>query len=81
MSHTALADAAALLRPPPASRGLINTLDAARFAAAGASLLQLYSALVFQGPGLVARIKRELLACLERDGFANVTDAVGTGAV
>ena len=49
-------------------------------AAAGASLVQLYSALVFQGPGLVARIKRELLQCLERDGFANVTAAVGTGA-
>ncbi len=47
---------------------------------AGASLVQLYSALVFEGPGLVARIKRELLQCLERDGFANVTAAVGTGA-
>jgi len=45
---------------------------------AGASLVQLYSALVFQGPGLVTRIKRELLQCLERDGFANVTEAVGT---
>jgi dihydroorotate dehydrogenase len=47
---------------------------------AGASLVQLYSALVFQGPGLVAAIKRELLQCLDRDGFANVTAAVGTGA-
>jgi dihydroorotate dehydrogenase len=48
---------------------------------AGASLVQLYSALVFQGPGLVEAIKRELLQCLERDGFANVTNAIGTGAV
>jgi dihydroorotate dehydrogenase len=47
---------------------------------AGASLVQLYSALVFEGPGLVARIKRELLRCLDRDGFANVTDAIGCGA-
>ncbi len=47
---------------------------------AGASLVQLYSALVFEGPGLVARIKRQLLQCLERDGFAKVSDAVGTGA-
>ena len=47
---------------------------------AGASLVQLYSALVFEGPGLVARVKRELLQCLDRDGFANVTEAVGTGA-
>lgn len=44
---------------------------------AGATLVQLYSALAFQGPGLVARIKRELLACLARDGLANVTDAIG----
>ena len=47
---------------------------------AGASLVQLYSALVFEGPGLVARMKRELLQCVERDGFANVTDAIGSGA-
>jgi dihydroorotate dehydrogenase len=47
---------------------------------AGASLVQLYTALAFYGPGLVAEIKRGLLACLSRDGFANVTAAVGTGA-
>ena len=46
---------------------------------AGASLVQLYSALAFQGPGLVARIKRDLLACLARDGLTNVTEAVGRG--
>ena len=45
---------------------------------AGASLVQLYSALAFEGPGLVAQIKRELLDCLVRDGFASVGDAVGT---
>ena len=44
---------------------------------AGASLVQLYTALTFHGPSLVSRIKRELLACMTRDGFANVTDAVG----
>ena len=44
---------------------------------AGASLVQLYTALVFHGPGLVARIKAELLACLQRDGFASLTDAIG----
>jgi len=46
---------------------------------AGASLVQLYTALAYQGPGLVARIKRDLIACLERDGFARVGDAVGVG--
>ncbi|HEY0104454.1 MAG TPA: quinone-dependent dihydroorotate dehydrogenase [Rhizomicrobium sp.] len=47
---------------------------------AGASLVQLYTALALDGPGLVARIKRELLACLDRDGFARLADAVGADA-
>jgi dihydroorotate dehydrogenase len=44
---------------------------------AGASLVQLYTALAYEGPGLVARIKDELTGCLARDGFARVSDAVG----
>jgi dihydroorotate dehydrogenase len=44
---------------------------------AGASLVQLYTALALEGPGLVARIKRELLLCLDRDGFARAADAIG----
>ena len=46
---------------------------------AGASLVQLYSALALKGPGLVARIKLELAALLARDGHASVMAAVGTG--
>jgi dihydroorotate dehydrogenase len=61
--------------------GIAGGEDAYAKIRAGASLVQLYSALVFQGPGLVARIKRELIACLNRDGFTNVTEAIGTGAV
>ena len=44
---------------------------------AGASLVQLYTALVFRGPGLVTEIKRDLLRCLTRDGFADVSAAIG----
>jgi dihydroorotate dehydrogenase len=44
---------------------------------AGASLVQLYTALVYQGPGLVGRIKRDLLACLTRDGFSSIAAAIG----
>jgi dihydroorotate dehydrogenase len=44
---------------------------------AGASLVQLYSALVFEGPDLVARIKRDLAARLRADGFSSVQEAVG----
>jgi dihydroorotate dehydrogenase len=47
---------------------------------AGASLVQLYSALVYEGPALVSRIKRELAALIRRDGFASVADAVGRDA-
>ena len=44
---------------------------------AGASLVQLYSALVFHGPGLVRRIKQELTQLLHRDGWNSVAEAVG----
>lgn len=44
---------------------------------AGASLIELYTALVYEGPALVPRLKQELAACLERDGFASVAEAVG----
>ena len=47
---------------------------------AGASLVQLYTALIFEGPGLVGRIKAELAALLKADGFARVGDAVGADA-
>lgn len=46
-------------------------------AAAGASLVQLYTAFAYEGPSLVPRIKRELAECLVRDGFKNVAEAVG----
>ena len=44
---------------------------------AGASLVQLYTALVFEGPGLSGRINARLSELLERDGFANVSEAIG----
>jgi len=44
----------------------------------GASAVQLYTALAYEGPGLVRRITTGLAALLRRDGFASVADAVGT---
>jgi dihydroorotate dehydrogenase len=44
---------------------------------AGASLVQLYSAMIYEGPGLVTRINRGLADLLRRDGFATLADAVG----
>jgi dihydroorotate dehydrogenase len=44
---------------------------------AGASLVQLYTAFAYHGPALIARLKRELVAALDAEGFANVTEAIG----
>ncbi len=57
--------------------GISSGVEAYAKIRAGATLVQLYSALVFEGPGLVQRIKRELLQCLERDGLGSVRQAVG----
>jgi dihydroorotate dehydrogenase (fumarate)/dihydroorotate dehydrogenase len=43
----------------------------------GASLVQMLTALVYEGPGIVQRVLRELDARLARDGFTHVADAIG----
>ena len=57
--------------------GISNGADAYAKIRAGASLVQLYTALVFEGPGLVRRLLDDLAARLHADGFASVADAVG----
>ena len=57
--------------------GVSSGADAYAKIRAGASLVQLYTALVYHGPGLVGRITAELAQCLTVDGFASVADAVG----
>jgi dihydroorotate dehydrogenase len=59
--------------------GIGSGADAYAKLRAGASAVQLYSALAFEGPGLVQRIKRDLAARLRADGFASVAEAVGAG--
>jgi dihydroorotate dehydrogenase len=63
-----------------AAGGIENGVDAYDRIKAGASLVQLYSALVYQGPGLVRRINRELCELIERDGFSSISEAVGIEA-
>ena len=60
--------------------GIASGADAYAKIRAGASLVQLYTALVYEGPGLISRIKSELGACLARDGFDHVAAAVGVDA-
>ena len=57
--------------------GIASGADAYARIRAGASAVQLYSALVYAGPGLIVRIRRDLAARLRADGFTAVSEAVG----
>ena len=57
--------------------GIMSAEDAYGHIRAGATLVQIYTALVYEGPGFVQRLKRELVALLRRDGFHSVQAAVG----
>ncbi|MEM8936884.1 MAG: dihydroorotate dehydrogenase (quinone), partial [Pseudomonadota bacterium] len=57
--------------------GVASARDAYEKILKGASLVQLYTALVYHGPGLVARILRELPSFLDTDGFETIGEAVG----
>jgi dihydroorotate dehydrogenase len=57
--------------------GIASGADAYARIRAGASAVQLYSALVYEGPGLAVRIGRELASRLRADGFRTLSEAVG----
>ncbi len=57
--------------------GVSSAEGAYRKIRAGASLVQLYTGLVYEGPAIAREINRGLLDLLERDGFESVEDAVG----
>lgn len=57
--------------------GISNAEQAYAKIKAGASLLQVYSALVYKGPALVPNMKRDLERLLRQDGFTNIQQAVG----
>ncbi len=68
-------------RVPIIGVGGVDSAEAAyRKIRAGASLVEVYTGMVFEGPGLVARINRGLVRLLERDGFGSIADAVGRDA-
>jgi dihydroorotate dehydrogenase len=58
--------------------GIASAEDAWTRIRAGASLVQLYSAMVYEGPGIARRIVRGLEELMRRDGFASVAAAVGS---
>lgn len=57
--------------------GVSSGQDAYDKIKAGASLVQAYSAMVFQGPALAGRINAELLELLKADGYNNISEAIG----
>jgi dihydroorotate dehydrogenase len=57
--------------------GISSAEDAYARIRAGASLVQIYSALVYQGPGLARRINTQIARLLQADGFSNITEAIG----
>lgn len=58
--------------------GIATAADAWARIRAGASLVQLYSAMVYGGPGLPRQIVRGLERLMRRDGFASIAEAVGS---
>ena len=60
--------------------GIANAEDAWQRIRTGASLVQLYTAMVYEGPGIARRIAHGLAQRLERAGYATIAEAVGTGA-
>lgn len=58
--------------------GVRTAKDAYRKIRAGASVVQLYTGLVYEGPSIARNINRGLVDLLERDGFESVEEAVGT---
>jgi dihydroorotate dehydrogenase len=73
----AAAEAAERRLPLVAVGGIASGADAWARIRAGASAVQVYSALIYEGPGLVGRIKRDLAARLRAEGFSALSDAVG----
>ena len=65
--------------PLIAAGGIENGVDAFDRIRAGASLIQLYTALVYRGPELAEEINAELKRLLKLNGFATLAEAVGTG--
>jgi dihydroorotate dehydrogenase len=58
--------------------GIASAEDAWQRIRAGASLVQLYSAMVYEGPGIARRVVRGLETLMRRDGFGSVAEAVGS---
>jgi len=58
--------------------GISDAQDVYRRIKAGASLIQIYSAFIFQGPSMCKNINKELIELIKNDGFTNISEAIGS---
>ena len=61
--------------------GIFNASDAYKKIKLGASLVQLITGLIFEGPQLAAQLNIDLAKLLKRDGFINISEAIGKDVV
>src|SRR3989344_1484049 len=60
--------------------GIFSGEDAYEKIRAGASLVEVYTGMIYEGPGIVRRINKGLIKLLARDGFKSIKEAIGTQA-
>ncbi|GAB6073579.1 dihydroorotate dehydrogenase (quinone) [Nautilia lithotrophica] len=58
--------------------GIDSAEEAYKRIKAGASLLQVYTAIIYKGPGIIGEINRGLIELLKKDGFNHISEAIGT---
>jgi dihydroorotate dehydrogenase len=58
--------------------GIFNAKDAYEKIKSGASLVQLVTGLIFEGPSLIKKINKELVELLEKDNYKNISEAIGS---
>ncbi|MGB3750355.1 MAG: quinone-dependent dihydroorotate dehydrogenase [Arcobacteraceae bacterium] len=58
--------------------GISDATDVYRRIKAGATLVQIYSAFIFQGPSMCKNINKELIELIKKDGFTNISEAIGS---
>ena len=58
--------------------GIFNAADAWEKLIAGASLIQLYTGLIYEGPGIAASIVQGLVQQMEAEGFSRLKDVIGS---
>jgi len=60
--------------------GVFSAEDAYTKIKLGATLVELITGMIFEGPQLIGRINQDLVALLKRDGYKNISQAIGTEA-